>query len=165
MGGCSRRHRWGTRILLPAGALWVIAGGLSEPLGLPELSTWPWNQAWYVFSSDDGWDYRLRLEGELADGRREAIDPGRWFRVRSTETGGRLQEMPRDRETMARLADHLCARVNAGAPPERRITRVSIVERAWPRARGHRLRDDEVPDRGAVRRVWIDGRRCAEAPP
>jgi hypothetical protein len=160
--GCSRRHRRATRILLSLGGLWVTAGGFAGPLQLDALSTWPWNQGWFVFSADPGWEYHLELEGVFSDGRRAEIDPSPWFQVRATALGDRLQEIPRDRETLASLATYVCTRVNQHAPQERRLSRLSIVERAYLRARGRRLRISDVPEPAKTRHVWIDGQRCPE---
>ena len=162
--GCSRVHRRVTRLLLGAGALWVIVDGLSCPLDLERISTWPWNQSWFMFSQDSAWDYRLELRGLFADGGREEIDPGPWFHVRATAMGGRLQEIPRDLPTMSALSAYLCARVNRGAPPGRRLLQLDVVERGWPRRRGRRLRIEEVPESSGTRQVWIHGYRCDPAP-
>jgi len=76
--------RWSGR-LAARGALilvaaWVVVGGFSYPLGL-ELSTWPWNRSWFMFSEDDGSASHLAALGVLADGTREEIDVRPWFRV------------------------------------------------------------------------------------
>jgi hypothetical protein len=118
-----------------------------------------------VFSADSGWEYHLELEGEYSDGTREAIDPAAWFRVRATALGGRLQEIPRDRETISALAEYVCSHVDREGPPERKLLSLSVVELAWRRPRGRRLQIADVPAGAATRHVWLDGHRCAKGIP
>jgi hypothetical protein len=164
-GGRGRVHKWGIRLVFGAGALWIVAGGLSYPLALPQLSTWPWNQGWFMFSSDSGWRWRLQIVGAFSDGERREIDVSPWFEVQATPVGGRLQELPRDRATMTALAAYLCASVNRDAPPGKRLRELDVVDWAWPRERGRRVDLDDVPAEWARHRFWIKGFRCEDVGP
>lgn len=117
-----------------------------------------------MFGWDSGMDSRLDLEGVLSNGERETIDPGRWFRFQATAEGSRFQEIPRNSGTMIALADFVCAAVNRAAPPGRSLSRISIVEHTWPRARGHRVRFEDVAAGAMSHYVWLADHPCEARP-
>jgi hypothetical protein len=162
--GRGRARLWGARFVLVVGALWVGAAGLAYPLDLPRLSSWPHDRGWFMFSSDDGWQYRLVVEGTFADGARREVDLSPWFEVKVTAAGGREQELPRNQESMRALAAFVCAHANAGAAPAARLMEVDVVDWAWPRARGRRLAFDEVAPTALRRTVWIRRYVCEALP-
>jgi hypothetical protein len=161
--GRERARLWGARFVLVVGALWVGAAGLAYPLDLPRLSSWPHDRCWFMFSSDDGRQYRLVVEGRFADGARREVDLSPWFEVNVTAAGGRDQELPRDLEAMRALASFVCAHVN-GPAPAAKLIEVDVADWSWPRARGHRLAFDEVAVSALRRTVWIRHYACEALP-
>jgi hypothetical protein len=117
-----------------------------------------------MFSSDDGWQYRLVVDGTFADGARREVDLSPWFEVTVTAAGGRDQELPRNQEAMRALAAFVCTRVNKGRDPATRLIEVDVADWAWPRARGRRLAFDEVPVSALRKTVWIRRYACEALP-
>ena len=183
--GCSRRHRTATRILLALGVLWVSAGGFASPLGLDALSTWPWNQGWFMFSAESGLGVpprsRRGLRGRRAPGndrsqplvprprdrpRREAPgDP-----ARSRDHGGALGVRLRPREPRGPSGEAALADLGGGAglatgtrpaPPRRGRSsppppRASCVDRRPPLRGGYPVKRLLSPWISSLRRFEED---------
>jgi hypothetical protein len=127
-----------------------------------DLSVWPWNRAWYMFSYSDNYLHKILAVGETDRGGQIEIDPARWFRYPVAFDTCRADEVPRQYPVLRALALHLARRHNEESPPDSQVVRVSLVDVAWPAEAGRRVRfADSPPSR---RRTWklVDRVSCSE---
>ncbi len=136
--------------LLCAYVACIIYSGFAYPLSYGR-GFWPWNRGWFMFSSDNGYDYQLTPVGEMHDGTRAELGVTELFRF-AVGDGNRFQETPRYSERMLEMAKYLCTRYPVRA--------VSLIDHAWRRSPGRRIPLEEVPEKNVTKTVWVDSHRC-----
>jgi hypothetical protein len=139
------RRAWPAAILAAIAAGTVLWSGFACAAGRWDLSLWPWNRGWYMFSRDDGRAYHLEITGRLEDGSTTALDLGRWFRREAAFDSSRGNEVDRSPASLHALAMYTARRHNATAPPGRRVVAVTVNDLSWPRQPGRRERFADVP--------------------
>ena len=160
MAPCGSRHRWIARGLLAVVASTVIVSGFAWALGHWEWSVWPWNRAWFMFSSNDGRHYALTFFGRLQDGRVVPVDMRRWFRVQPGCESLRSNYLPRSAGALRALAHYICRRSNEAPDAGSRMERITVVDLSWPQERGRRRRSAEVPLAEMAASMYLDDAPC-----
>jgi|GEM_PF-3724892 len=130
--------------------LCIVYSGFAYPLAYGR-GFWPWNRGWFMFSSDNGYDYELQAIGELEDGTRVDIGVGSIFRF-AVGDGNRFQETPRYKERMQQMAEYLCTRF-----PVRAVT---LTDHSWLRTPGKRIPLAEVAPSKIKKTIWVDRHKC-----
>ena len=128
----------------------IIYSGFAYPLHFGD-GMWPFNRDWFMFSSDDGYDFELQAEGQFKDGSTSILDVKPLFRF-VIGTGNRFQEVPRDHESMTKLAKYLCEKYP--------IQEVSIRDLVWLRGPGQRKLLQEIPPSQVRTTNWVKHQPC-----
>ena len=145
-------QRLGALALL-AYAVTVTVSGLAWPLGDSARSLWPFNRQWFMFHTEGGRFYHLRVDALRDDGTREEADLSRWFHWPASEATLRYDEIARTPESVRALARYLCAK-------NPRWVAVSVVDTDWPLRPGERVPFDAVPLRERHTTDHLRGERC-----
>jgi hypothetical protein len=136
--------------LLIVYALAVVYSGFAYPLNYGR-GFWPFNRDWFMFSYESGYDYELQALGETDQGL-VAMDITPYFQISVASRGNRFQEVPRDVNTMRRLAQYLCGKFH--------VKSMTINEFTWRRPAGRRYTRQEVEPAKVSSSLWVSGYKC-----
>lgn len=129
----------------------VIYSGFAYPLNYGD-GMWPFNRDWFMFSSDDGYDFELQAEARFKDGSVSLLDVSQRFQF-VIGSSNRFQEVARDEASMNSLAKYLCEKFQ--------IEQVSIRDLSWMRATGRRRTLKDIPPSQIQTRTWVSRYRCS----
>ncbi len=160
MTPCSSAHRWLLGVLLAAVASTALVSGFAWPLGRWDWSLWPWNRAWFMFSSNDGRHYDLAFFGHLEDGQVVRVDMRRWFGVQQMFASFRYNHLPRTEGALRAVAEYVCRRYNGALGTGPRMVQISVVDYSWPQERGQRQPLAEIPLAAVSAWAYLRGEPC-----
>ena len=125
-----RKYTWLAVLCLFSGSiLWTA---FTANFGYVNLSLWPWNKAWYVFSRAHSKNYQIQVWGIFENGENRQVDMTRWFKYPVGGTSRRFNEMRRDKPTMTRLANFVCAKINdEGEATSEKIEKIAVLDALW----------------------------------